>query len=90
MNIPHKGTDTMEKRDGEVAYTMNNTGLDVETGVALGHNNHNNIAERGYPLVHFLCHSNDRIVRCKSAHEFFPIRYYDFDMDNNTDRRSDE
>lgn len=89
MNIRHRGIDKTGREDEEDVRIGNNTGLDVETKVALGHNNHNNIAERGYLPARFLRCNNDRTELCRDR-EFVPIRYYDSGRDNNTGHTSGE
>lgn len=88
-NIRHMDIDRTRRRDEEDVRIRNNTGLDVETKVALAHNNHNNIVERGYLPAHFLRCNNDRTELCRDR-GFVPIRYYDAGRDNNTGHTSDE
>ena len=86
-NIRHRDIDRIGRRDEGDIRKMNNTGLDVETKVVLGHNNHNNIAERGYLPARFLRCNNDR-TELRRDRDFVPIRYYDAGRDNNTGHTS--
>lgn len=79
-------TDTLERRGESNTDTRNNTGLDVGTSIARGRNNHNTVAERGYPLAHFSHCSNDKIG-LGSGRDVVPIRYYVGDRDSIANHR---
>jgi len=69
-------------------YKSYNIVLDADKETALSHKSHKIVAVEEYLFSHFLHYSNDRNGGLESC-LFFPIRYYEWNKDNNGINNSD-